>query len=88
MAFLNNWLEMRGDALKIVKHNRRPLPFRSDTIGPWVEVLVGLIRLVSCNHQSTMCRDSLPGWLLCRIRHLYISLNLQRFRANRALRRA
>jgi hypothetical protein len=40
MAFLNNWLEMRGDALKIVKHVRRPIPLRTDTVGPWIEVLV------------------------------------------------
>jgi len=36
---LNNWFEMRGDAFKIVTHSRRPLPQRSDTIGPWLEAL-------------------------------------------------
>ncbi|KAI5124246.1 hypothetical protein M0805_005095 [Coniferiporia weirii] len=39
MALLNNWLELRGDALKITTHCRRPIPFRTDTIGPWLETL-------------------------------------------------
>ncbi|KAH7106088.1 calcium-activated chloride channel-domain-containing protein [Auriculariales sp. MPI-PUGE-AT-0066] len=39
MAFLNNWLELRGDAFKIVKNYRRPIPNRTDTIGPWLEAL-------------------------------------------------
>ena len=40
MALLNNWLELRSDAFKITTHNRRPLPSRVDTIGPWVDSLV------------------------------------------------
>ncbi|KAB5593947.1 hypothetical protein CTheo_2673 [Ceratobasidium theobromae] len=39
MALLNNWLELRSDAFKITAHNRRPLPQRVDTIGPWLEAL-------------------------------------------------
>jgi len=39
MAFLNNWFEARGDAFKIVRSCRRPLPQRAETIGPWLEAL-------------------------------------------------
>lgn len=40
MALLNNWLELRSDAFKITTHVRRPIPTRTDTIGPWLESLV------------------------------------------------
>ncbi|KAL5513194.1 hypothetical protein ACEPAH_3592 [Sanghuangporus vaninii] len=39
MALLNNWLELRSDAFKIATHCRRPLPFRTDTIGPWLDTM-------------------------------------------------
>jgi len=39
MALLNNWLELRGDAFKIAKNFRRPVPTRIDTVGPWLESL-------------------------------------------------
>ncbi|EJD07576.1 DUF590-domain-containing protein [Fomitiporia mediterranea MF3/22] len=39
MALLNNWLELRSDAFKIATNCRRPLPFRTDTIGPWVDTM-------------------------------------------------
>ena len=39
-AFINNFFELRGDAFKLCVNSRRPLPHRSDTIGPWIEVLV------------------------------------------------
>lgn len=42
MALLNNWLELRSDAFKIATHVRRPLPSRTDTIGPWLDNLVRL----------------------------------------------
>src|SRR5262249_9634310 len=38
-AFLNNWLELRGDAFKIANNFRRPIPTRTDTVGPWLETL-------------------------------------------------
>lgn len=40
MALLNNWLELRSDAFKIAHQFRRPIPTRTDTIGPWLEALV------------------------------------------------
>lgn len=42
MALLNNILELRSDAFKMTVHNRRPIPFRTDTIGPWLDALTFL----------------------------------------------
>jgi anoctamin-10 len=39
MSLINNVLELRADAYKITVHQRRPIPVRSDTIGPWLEAL-------------------------------------------------
>ncbi|KAF1987197.1 DUF590-domain-containing protein [Aulographum hederae CBS 113979] len=40
LSFLaNNWLELRADALKICIEMQRPVPFRADTIGPWLDSL-------------------------------------------------
>ena len=39
---LNNWLELRADAVKICTDRRRPLPTRADTIGPWLDALAFL----------------------------------------------
>ncbi|KAG9309734.1 calcium-activated chloride channel-domain-containing protein [Chiua virens] len=39
MALLNNYIEARSDAFKIAVHERRPIPVRTDTIGPWLESL-------------------------------------------------
>jgi hypothetical protein len=35
-AVLNNWLELRSDAVKLCMSHRRPVPQRADTIGPWL----------------------------------------------------
>jgi len=42
MALINNIFEMRSDAFKIAVHNRRAIPSRTDTIGPWLDVLTFL----------------------------------------------
>lgn len=36
---MNNWLELRGDAIKVARYGRRPLPRRVDSIGSWLEIL-------------------------------------------------
>ena len=36
---INNWIELRGDAVKICVEMQRPTPLRADTIGPWLESL-------------------------------------------------
>ncbi|KAI1318674.1 hypothetical protein EDD11_005967 [Mortierella claussenii] len=38
-AFINNWVELRSDAAKISYNTRRPIPSRTDTIGPWIDNL-------------------------------------------------
>ncbi|APA07337.1 hypothetical protein sscle_02g021070 [Sclerotinia sclerotiorum 1980 UF-70] len=40
LSFLiNNWVELRGDAVKIALEAQRPVPWRADSIGPWIEAL-------------------------------------------------
>jgi anoctamin-10 len=36
---VNNWIEVRADAVKICVEMQRPLPWRDDTIGPWLDAL-------------------------------------------------
>lgn len=36
---LNNWVELRADAVKICVEMQRPTPWRADTIGPWLDAL-------------------------------------------------
>jgi anoctamin-10 len=36
---INNWVELRSDALKIAISSRRPIPWRADSIGPWLNAL-------------------------------------------------
>lgn len=42
MALINNYVELRSDAFKVSKHVRRPIPVRTDSIGPWLECLKNL----------------------------------------------
>jgi len=52
MALVNNWLELRSDAFKITVHTRRPIPSRSDTIGPWLESLTFLTWLSALSNSA------------------------------------
>lgn len=36
---INNWIELRADAMKICVQMQRPTPSRADTIGPWLDSL-------------------------------------------------
>ena len=36
---MNNWIEARSDAMKIAIGSRRPIPWRADSIGPWLTSL-------------------------------------------------
>lgn len=36
---VNNWVEARSDAVKIAMGSKRPIPWRSDSIGPWLTAL-------------------------------------------------
>ena len=39
---INNWVELRADAVKICVEMQRPTPWRADTIGPWLDSLAFL----------------------------------------------
>ncbi|KAH9810692.1 calcium-activated chloride channel-domain-containing protein [Melampsora americana] len=41
-CFINNFFELRTDAIKLTKQSRRPIPTRTDSIGPWLDVLSSL----------------------------------------------
>jgi len=36
---VNNWIEARSDAMKIAIGSQRPIPWRADSIGPWLNSL-------------------------------------------------
>ncbi|KAK0735823.1 calcium-activated chloride channel-domain-containing protein [Apiosordaria backusii] len=36
---VNNWVEARSDAVKIAANSQRPIPWRADSIGPWLDAL-------------------------------------------------
>ncbi|KAL8656248.1 MAG: hypothetical protein Q9210_000398 [Variospora velana] len=36
---INNWIELRSDAIKICVEMQRPIPLRADSIGPWLDSL-------------------------------------------------
>ena len=44
---VNDWLELRTDAIKICVEMQRPTPWRADTIGPWLDSLAFLTWLGS-----------------------------------------
>ncbi len=52
MSLANNWLELRSDAFKIAVHVRRPIPARTDTIGPWLETLAFLAWLAALTNSA------------------------------------
>ncbi|KAF7345518.1 hypothetical protein MVEN_01570400 [Mycena venus] len=52
MALINNFFELRSDAFKITVHNRRPIPSRTDTIGPWLDTLSFLTWLAALTNSA------------------------------------
>ncbi|KFH63690.1 hypothetical protein MVEG_10383 [Podila verticillata NRRL 6337] len=53
-AFINNWVEQRSDAAKISYNTRRPIPSRTDTIGPWIDNLHHLTWFSSLTNASIL----------------------------------
>ncbi|KAF9980128.1 hypothetical protein BGZ65_005518 [Modicella reniformis] len=53
-AFINNWIELRSDAAKICFHTRRPLPSRTESIGPWINNLEHLTWFASLTNASIL----------------------------------
>ncbi|KIL56516.1 hypothetical protein M378DRAFT_172635 [Amanita muscaria Koide BX008] len=52
MALVNNFFEIRSDAFKMTVHFRRPVPTRTDTIGPWLDTLTFLTWLAALVNAS------------------------------------
>ena len=52
MSLANNWLELRSDAFKIATHARRPIPSRTDTIGPWLDALTFITWLAALTNSA------------------------------------
>lgn len=52
-AFINNYFEIRGDALKVTKHVRRPVGDRVETIGSWLNTL-SIISWIGAVTSSTL----------------------------------
>ncbi|KAK9314233.1 calcium-activated chloride channel-domain-containing protein [Lipomyces starkeyi] len=51
-SFINNWFELRGDAVKICLDTKRPIPGKAETIGPWLNNLIFLTWLGSLTTSS------------------------------------
>ncbi|KAK9366695.1 calcium-activated chloride channel-domain-containing protein [Lipomyces kononenkoae] len=51
-SFINNWVELRGDAVKICLDTKRPIPSKGETIGPWLDNLTFLTWLGSMTTAS------------------------------------
>ena len=60
---INNWVELRSDALKIAISSLRPIPWRSDSIGPWLTALGFLSWLGSITSSAIvfLCSGSHDG---------------------------
>lgn len=67
MALINNIVELRSDAFKITVHHRRPVPVRTDTIGPWLEALTILTWLSALTNSALVYLFSPTGFtkVLC-----------------------
>ncbi|PVI04886.1 DUF590-domain-containing protein [Periconia macrospinosa] len=58
---VNDWLELRADAIKICVEMQRPTPWRADTIGPWLESLSFLTWLGSITSSALVYLFSNDG---------------------------
>ena len=60
---VNNWVELRSDAVKIAIGSRRPIPWRNDSIGPWLTAIGFLSWLGSVTSSAIvfLCRGSRDG---------------------------
>lgn len=88
---INNWVEARSDAVKIATNCQRPIPWRADSIGPWLNALgflswlgsitsAALVYLFRAAGREGDILSSAQGWaLLLSIlfsEHLYLAIQL------------
>ncbi|KAJ1674597.1 hypothetical protein EV182_002950 [Spiromyces aspiralis] len=63
-AFINNWIELRSDAVKICLTVRRPLPVRAETIGPWLDAMRATSWLASISNALLVYQfNGTASWL-------------------------
>lgn len=63
---VNNWVEARSDAMKIAANSQRPIPWRADSIGPWLNSLgflswLGSITSAALVYLFHACKDRADG---------------------------
>ncbi|KAF2457746.1 calcium-activated chloride channel-domain-containing protein [Lineolata rhizophorae] len=58
---INDWVELRADAIKICVEMQRPTPWRADTIGPWLDSLSFLAWLGSITTSALVYMFSHDG---------------------------
>lgn len=89
---INNWVELRSDAVKICVEMQRPTPYRTDSIGPWLDSLTFLTWLGSISTAALVYLFSndglgpdgtpadIKGWALLLVvffsEHLYLVVRL------------
>ncbi|RSH83969.1 hypothetical protein EHS25_005213 [Saitozyma podzolica] len=62
-AFINNYIELRSDALKICKHVRQPIGDRVETIGSWLDTM-SIISWIGAVTNATLIYLFRPGFEL------------------------
>ena len=88
LSFLiNNWIELRSDFFKICNECKRPVPVRTDSIGPWIDSLgllswlgsitsAALVFLFSDDYASVSGEPTTKGWVLLLViifsEHIYL----------------
>lgn len=89
---INNWVELRSDAVKICVEMQRPTPHRADSIGPWLDSLTFLTWLGSISTAALVYLFSndglgpdgtpadIKGWALLLVvffaEHMYLVVRL------------
>ncbi|KAI5463473.1 calcium-activated chloride channel-domain-containing protein [Mariannaea sp. PMI_226] len=87
---VNNWVELRSDAFKIATSTRRPVPWRADSIGPWLTALgflswlgsitsAAIVYLCTHSHDGTKSSKITSGGLLLGIlfaEHFYLAAQM------------
>lgn len=57
---INNWIELRSDSAKICIEMKRPVPYRADSIGPWLHNLGFLAWMGSITSSALVYMFSTP----------------------------